>query len=151
MGSPSSYEGSSADSANNARTRSRGSSQLKFVTALTRHSRLSTAEDVSNTSAAGRDATSDQSKITMTKDMARWNKPRRQGPFLMQPAPLELEGEIESNACDLVYMSSSMEDQAEEDSEMGMFLMSYSDGKIDVCLEVEKIEGRWVTQVSRLP
>ena len=148
MGSPSSYESTLFNSTHAERNRARGGSQLKFVNALIKHSRLVASSEAPNISTSG-DTASEHGKVSMNKDMARWNKPRRQGPFLLQPAPLELEGEVESNACDIAYVSAALGEAESEESEMGIILMSYSDGKIDVCLEVEKIEGRWVTQVRQ--
>lgn len=85
-------------------------------------------------------------------------KSRRQGPFLMQPAPVELDDEIESFACDMAYISyspsvtgtGSVADAQRVEAEgaaLGVFVLSFSDGKVDVCLEVEKVEARWTDQL----
>lgn len=65
--------------------------------------------------------------------------PTRQGPFLLQPAPAELNNGHESLACDLAYISYP----APGTPGLGVFAVSYSDGKVDVCLAVNKVEARW--------
>ena len=73
------------------------------------------------------------------------NQPVRQGPFLMQPAPRLLEGVDSGDATDIVYLAFSTEDE-EGDSEterLGVVLVAYQEGKVDVFLDVEKVEARW--------
>ncbi|KAK4698743.1 nucleoporin NUP82, partial [Phenoliferia sp. Uapishka_3] len=74
----------------------------------------------------------------------------KQGPFLLQPAPVELDNGHDSNACDIVYtsyQSKSMRNGVEvvdpDSAGLGVFAISYSDGKIDFCIEVEKVEACW--------
>ncbi|GAA5979084.1 hypothetical protein JCM10908_002799 [Rhodotorula pacifica] len=75
---------------------------------------------------------------------------RVQGPFLMQPAPAELDNGADDRACDLVYLStgaSSAPDsavEADDKAGLGVLLLAFKDGKVDVCLEVEKPEARFV-------
>ncbi|KDQ64728.1 hypothetical protein JAAARDRAFT_64568 [Jaapia argillacea MUCL 33604] len=75
------------------------------------------------------------------------NKVRRQGPFLLQPAPRVLEGSEGGDATDIVYLSFGSGDEEgeeeERDGKLGVVLIAYKDGKVDVCLDVEKVEGRW--------
>ncbi|PIL37279.1 hypothetical protein GSI_00972 [Ganoderma sinense ZZ0214-1] len=70
----------------------------------------------------------------------------RQGPFLLQPAPRNLEASEGGDATDIVYMSFG--DDAAEESEgeterLGLILVAFQDGKVDVYLDVEKVEARW--------
>jgi nucleoporin NUP82 len=73
----------------------------------------------------------------------------RQGPFLLQPAPRTLEGSEDGDATDLVYLAAKtgLEDADAEDSgkgdRLGALLIAYADGKIDVCLDVERVEAQW--------
>ncbi|GAA5879559.1 hypothetical protein JCM8547_003105 [Rhodosporidiobolus lusitaniae] len=75
--------------------------------------------------------------------------PSLQGPFLLQPAPAELGNGAASLACDLSYLSyssfSSTTRKAGKGGEasVGVLAVSYSDGKVDLCVEVEKVEARW--------
>ena len=74
-------------------------------------------------------------------------KPAVQGPFLMQPAPVELDGVSDGEATDLMYIvrgSSFTEDENDDMRErLGILLLVYQDGRVDVCLDVEKVEARW--------
>ncbi|KAJ7179274.1 hypothetical protein C8R46DRAFT_1187640 [Mycena filopes] len=76
-------------------------------------------------------------------------RPARQGPFLLQPAPRTLEGSEGGDATDILYLAFGPDDDAEEDSDggetehLGVVVVSFQDGKIDVCLDVEKVEARW--------
>lgn len=80
--------------------------------------------------------------------------PVPQGPFLLQPEPAELDNGAESRACDLSHVqyrgvglkmrgaSENDEDDAEDDG-IGLLVVAFSDGKVDLCLEVEKVEAKW--------
>lgn len=74
------------------------------------------------------------------------NQPVRQGPFLLQPSPRILEGSEGGHATDIVYLTFGAD--AEEGSEgeterLGVVLAVFQDGKVDVYLDVEKLEARW--------
>ncbi|EIW61231.1 uncharacterized protein TRAVEDRAFT_56601 [Trametes versicolor FP-101664 SS1] len=74
------------------------------------------------------------------------NTPARQGPFLLQPSPRNLAGSDGGDATDIVYLSFG--DDAAEESEgeterLGLVLLSFQDGKVDLLLDVEKVEARW--------
>ncbi|KAI0082558.1 hypothetical protein K474DRAFT_1655355 [Panus rudis PR-1116 ss-1] len=75
------------------------------------------------------------------------SSPIRQGPFLLQPAPRILDGSEGGDATDLVYLAfgSKAEDEENEGEteRLGVILVSYKDGKVDVCLDVEKVEAKW--------
>ncbi|KAF9469037.1 hypothetical protein BDZ94DRAFT_1182915 [Collybia nuda] len=77
--------------------------------------------------------------------------PARQGPFLLQPSPRILEGSEGGDTTDITYLAFGAD---EEDSDgdggetehLGVVMVAYQDGKIDVCLDVEKVEARWETK-----
>ncbi|KDE05844.1 hypothetical protein MVLG_03787 [Microbotryum lychnidis-dioicae p1A1 Lamole] len=78
--------------------------------------------------------------------------PKVQGPFLMQPEPIELDHgedcELETLATDMMYLYYEPQDRMREgDKEvkigLGVVGIAYLDGKVDLCLEVEKVEARW--------
>lgn len=87
--------------------------------------------------------------------------PIRQGPFLLQPAPLAIEGCESGNATDIVYLSftddhtdvsrpSRLAASSEETDRLGVVLVAYQEGKVDVFLDVEKVEARWERKVKDL-
>jgi nucleoporin NUP82 len=73
----------------------------------------------------------------------------RQGPFLLQPSPRVLEGSEGGDATDITYLAfGSHGDNDEEDLDgdmerLGVVLVTFQDGKVDVFLDVEKVEARW--------
>lgn len=87
--------------------------------------------------------------ITLPSILLR-HTPAPQGPFLLQPAPAELSNDAESFACDICfvnYSSTSLGASASESEDgLGVILVAFSDGKVDLCLVVEKVEGRWDAQ-----
>ncbi|GAA5936883.1 hypothetical protein JCM3775_002734 [Rhodotorula graminis] len=79
--------------------------------------------------------------------------PRLQGPFLLQPAPAELDNGADGAACDLAYLAHAAPtgesgdgeaDEEEMGEGVGVLAIAYRDGKVDLCLEVEKVEARFV-------
>jgi nucleoporin NUP82 len=76
--------------------------------------------------------------------------PARQGPFLLQPSPRALEGSEGGDATDITYLAFGT-DEEEGDAEgeggetehLGVVMVAFQDGKVDVCLDVEKVEARW--------
>ncbi|KAK4052043.1 hypothetical protein OIV83_002337 [Microbotryomycetes sp. JL201] len=80
-----------------------------------------------------------------------------QGPLLMQPEPVELEieevGMQQDEATSLQYVSydgsSSAAALQEEDRDVsstiniGAIIVAFKSGRVDVCIEVEKVEARW--------
>jgi nucleoporin NUP82 len=68
--------------------------------------------------------------------------PVRQGPFLFQPAPHELDQSPGGDATDIVY--TTFDDNPRGDSErFGVIMVAFQDGKVDVCLDLDKIEAKW--------
>ncbi|KAG9002874.1 hypothetical protein FRB90_011299 [Tulasnella sp. 427] len=81
--------------------------------------------------------------------------PARQGPFLLQPEPAEFEDSTSTDACDVFYLSygfdAPRQDPTDEDSSatvpkqdnLGAILASQADGRIQVFLDLSKIEALW--------
>ncbi|CAK5275712.1 unnamed protein product [Mycena citricolor] len=75
-------------------------------------------------------------------------RPARQGPFLLQPSPRTIAGSEGGDATDMAYLafgSDDAEDETEggETEHLGVVLIGFQDGKVDLCLDVEKVEARW--------
>ena len=72
-----------------------------------------------------------------------------QGPFLMQPAPdeNELADGFGEGACDLLYVSyRKSQNKAKEVSsnlEISLLLIVYQHGRVDFCVDLEKVEPVW--------
>ncbi|CUA70126.1 hypothetical protein RSOLAG22IIIB_00473 [Rhizoctonia solani] len=77
--------------------------------------------------------------------------PARQGPFLLQPAPKELGDGL---ASDIVYLDIEIPNDSTsngsidtkssvESTSVPVIAIAYNDGKVDVCLDVEKVEAKW--------
>lgn len=130
--------------------------QLKYVNALVRQ--ISSSSSASSPQKLAPTLYDDEVEdtdrlIPITPPLGfdgRSSRPKRQGPFLLQPEPIELDTTAESFACDLVYISYSARGDnrnnnsgGDDASTLGVFVISYSDGKVDLCIEVEKIEARW--------
>jgi nucleoporin NUP82 len=74
------------------------------------------------------------------------SQPMRQGPFLLQPSPCSLEDSEGGDATDISYLAFIRDDDDEgagETERLGIVIVTYQDGKVDVCLDVEKVEARW--------
>jgi nucleoporin NUP82 len=56
-----------------------------------------------------------------------------------------LEGAECGDATDIVYLAfGADDDEGEGETErLGVVLMAYQDGRVDVCLDVEKLEAKW--------
>ncbi|KAJ2916526.1 hypothetical protein MD484_g3938, partial [Candolleomyces efflorescens] len=78
----------------------------------------------------------------------------RQGPFLLQPVPRILEGSDGGDGTDMVYLSfdpdeEDGDDEGQETDHLGVIMVAYKDGKVDMFLDVEKVEARWETKYTR--
>ena len=72
--------------------------------------------------------------------------PVRQGPFLLQPSPRTIDGSEGGDATDIAYVAfgSDVEEGVEGETErLGLVLATFQDGRVDVYLDVEKVEARW--------
>lgn len=81
--------------------------------------------------------------------------PARQGPFLLQPSPRTLEGSEGGDATDITYLAFGTEDEegdgeGGETEHLGVVMIAFQDGKVDVCLDVEKVEAKWESRQVRL-
>ena len=115
---------------------SRYSQQMKFVNSI-----LSQRSSVI-TSAAEDDTVLDEDDYIKVRypTYLRYSL-ARQGPFLLQPAPRELDGSEESLAYDIAYVH--LDHGESGTGELGFIFLGYSDGKVDLCLDVEKVEAQW--------
>jgi len=72
-----------------------------------------------------------------------------QGPFLMQPAPDEdeLADGFGEGACDLLYVtyrkSQSKAKDVSSSPEISLLLIVYQHGRVDICVDLEKVEPVW--------
>ena len=74
------------------------------------------------------------------------SSPLRQGPFLLQPSPCVIEGSEGGDATDIMYLAFGGDEDRDDEGEterLGIVVLAYQDGKVDVCLDVDKIEARW--------
>ena len=72
--------------------------------------------------------------------------PLRQGPFLLQPSPRNLEGSEGGDATDIAYLNFSTDrinGEANDTERLGVIVVAYQDGRVDLFLDVEKVEARW--------
>lgn len=82
------------------------------------------------------------------------NSPLRQGPFLLQPSPRHVPGSEGGDATDIAYLAFGNQDavETENDTErLGVVLLAYSDGKVDISIDVDKVEARWESQQVPVP
>ncbi|PBL02649.1 hypothetical protein ARMGADRAFT_1050264 [Armillaria gallica] len=81
--------------------------------------------------------------------------PTRQGPFLLQPSPRMLEHSDGGEATDIAYLAfgndydNNEEEDGGETEHLGVVMIAYQDGRVDLCLDVEKVEARWSNKSSR--
>ncbi|KAF8639690.1 hypothetical protein AX17_000954 [Amanita inopinata Kibby_2008] len=73
--------------------------------------------------------------------------PAKQGPFLLQPSPRMLDGSEGGDATDVTYLAFGLNQEGIEGegeaTHLGAIMIAYQDGRVDVCLDVEKVEARW--------
>lgn len=85
--------------------------------------------------------------FSMHPPMTIKSQPMRQGPFLLQPSPRSLEGSEGGDATDIAYLTFIRDDDDDEDAgeteRLGIVIVTHQDGKVDVCLDVERVEARW--------
>ncbi|KAF8317032.1 uncharacterized protein EI90DRAFT_3134078 [Cantharellus anzutake] len=102
-------------------------------------------------------------RVTIRLPAAQRRPPARQGPFLLQPSPPELEGslkyddEFENEATDIAYigpgqssvdgLTADLSPEEKEDTEssepLGVIAITWRDGRVDLCLDAEKVEAKW--------
>ncbi|KAG1820314.1 uncharacterized protein BJ212DRAFT_1339285 [Suillus subaureus] len=90
--------------------------------------------------------------FSMHPPMTIKSQPMRQGPFLLQPSPRSLEDSEGGDATDIAYLAFIRDDDDEDTGEterLGIVIVSYQDGKVDVCLDVEKVEARWESKQDK--
>lgn len=64
-----------------------------------------------------------------------------------------IEGSDGGDATDIIYTVLGNEDDEDDETEkLGIVMIAYQDGKVDVCLDVDKVEARWEKKtVNHLP
>lgn len=65
---------------------------------------------------------------------------------MLQPAPRTLDDSEGADATDVLYMAFGADGDEDEESDterLGVVLIAFQDGKVDVCLDVEKVEAKW--------
>lgn len=132
--------------------------QLKFVHALTKQILRETGSEGAD---KARSSSSKKTHVTLQPPKNVKFPLARQGPFLLQPAPPELADglEEEPEACDIVYIEvGAKEDSQNSDrstdtevEKLGVVAIVYQDGRVDLCLDTEKVEARWDVNVSAAP
>ena len=72
---------------------------------------------------------------------------------MLQPSPRNLDGSDGGDATDIIYLAFGGDFLADDDDDdgsaterLGAILVAYQDGRIDTCLDVEKVEARWETK-----
>ncbi len=75
--------------------------------------------------------------------------PRAVGPYLLQPAPLELSSAEEPSATDLVVTSVSSE-AADANARVSLLAVSMDDGRVDVCILASLRDADWAEPASSI-
>ncbi|GAA5923985.1 uncharacterized protein JCM15063_005516 [Sporobolomyces koalae] len=116
--------------------------QLQYLQALLRQ--VPAPQDASN---SGQQQYEDEDVAQVVAPVSRPNlRPKLQGPFLLAPATVELDnGAQDTIATDVVYVSYSGSTERERGRGkcLGVVAVVYADGKLEVGLEVEKVEARF--------
>lgn len=117
--------------------------QLKYVNALTKQTPAGSVQRLGSSNSTPPST----SPIRVVAPSTIKYPIARQGPFLFQPAPQELDGSEGGVATDIAYLGfSSGQDADEGETErLAIVLVAFSDGKVDVCFDVERVEARWDT------
>ncbi|GAA5903052.1 hypothetical protein JCM6882_009679 [Rhodosporidiobolus microsporus] len=129
--------------------------QLQYVNSLLRQ--LSSSKTRTPSTEVDADATpadeDEDAPVRLVSPSRADFTPSLQGPFLLQPAPAELDNGADPRACDIAYLSYSSSSSANEGVDapgVGVIAIAYADGKVDLCLEVEKVEARWAAEEDKL-
>ncbi|GAA5894597.1 uncharacterized protein JCM6883_002150 [Sporobolomyces salmoneus] len=137
---------SSTSSPAQDRLEKRYSLQLQYLQTLLRQ--ISNSSNAV-TSSEIIEADSEQEYVDVTAPTSRPNLSTSvQGPYLFSPSTTDLElggGLIDSFATDLTYLETK---GGAEEQKLGILMIVYSDGKLEVCLEVEKPEARFKSEES---
>ncbi|KAF8318139.1 hypothetical protein DL93DRAFT_2054844 [Clavulina sp. PMI_390] len=133
--------------------------QLKYVHALTKQMLREAGSEVSSPADSSTSRSRNKTHVTVQPPKSTKYAVSRQGPFLLQPAPPELDGGLddEPEACDIVYLeigdaqgeerAPQNEEVVNEKEKLGVVVVVYQDGRVDLCLDIEKIEAQWDVNV----
>ena len=109
--------------------------QQKYISALLRQITNNTASSGSHT-------------VVLHPPTTLKSSPSKQGPFLFQPAPLQLSKSEGGDATDILYSSYDNGLLDEGQAGLGVIFVVFQDGRVDFCLDVDKIEARWDRKVN---
>jgi nucleoporin NUP82 len=95
--------------------------------------------------------TSETSPVYVNSCLAGKRSATRQGPFLLQPAPRLLGQDVDDTTDILYVLAGGLPDATIKGWKrpIGMLLIANQDGRIDVCLDLDKVEAQWDTKVGR--
>ncbi|BGP22116.1 hypothetical protein JCM10295v2_000994 [Rhodotorula toruloides] len=113
----------------------RYTTQLAYVNSLARQAQTATSRRVSGDEGEGDEDQEEDAPVRITAPSRPAWLPTLQGPFLLVPSPHDLENGADDSACDIAYLPGDG---------VGVLVVAYKDGKVDLLLEVEKVEGRFV-------
>jgi nucleoporin NUP82 len=75
--------------------------------------------------------------------------PSRQGPFVLRPAPSSMIDE-DGDMTDIQYLTAGSDTEMDEHGrrhELGIMIITSQDGHTNVCLDLDKVEARWDSEV----
>lgn len=78
----------------------------------------------------------------------------RQGPLLIDPAPQEVGNSVlvdEQSATDIIVLRVGAEGDAETDEKVNVIATAWSGGRVDLCIEQDVPEPRWITSRDPAP
>ncbi|KAG9296023.1 hypothetical protein G9A89_011875 [Geosiphon pyriformis] len=79
-------------------------------------------------------------KILITLMPSTHEYPQRQGPYLLQPSPIELSATDCPDASDILCLGTK---------NVNVFAIVFDNGRVDICLEDDMMEGCWKQQNDR--
>lgn len=115
---------------------------------------LSKDASITSESAASTASTSTARKsqlVTLSAPTTIKRELESQGPFRFQPGPVGALTAMEDVASDILYLCPFSDDAKRENKNIpavGIVLISFTDGRVDVCLDLIKIEAVWTRSVS---
>jgi nucleoporin NUP82 len=127
------------------------SQTVSSSTGLTKDASISSVSTVSTISVSTKSGATAQF-VTLRAPTTIKLHPEPQGPFRFQPAPAPTSTpEWDEMATDVLY-SCPFTEEANKSTKIpptaGMLLVAFADGRVDVCLDLVKVEAVWSRPVS---
>jgi nucleoporin NUP82 len=124
---------------------------LSSSSGLTKEASISSVSTVSTVSVSTKSGTTLQF-VTLKAPTTIKLDPEPQGPFRFQPAPAPTSTpEWDEMATDILY-SCPFTDEVNKSTKLpltaGLLLVAFADGRVDVCLDLVKVEAVWSKPVS---